>query len=74
MKTNTPVTSSVDVSPVTTLRTRTPVTALLAEDLLDDGVPDELHLRVGERALLQDGAGAQRVAAVDHGHLRWRSA
>jgi hypothetical protein len=41
---------------------------VVAEHLLDDGVPHEAHLRVGERPLLRDLVRAQLVAAVDDRH------
>src|SRR5690606_10902927 len=44
--------------------------AVLAEDLLDDGVPLDLDLRVGQRAVDHDLGGAERVPAVHDGDLR----
>src|SRR5690606_3393408 len=41
--------------------------AVLAADARDLAVPQELDLLVGERPLLHDLGGAQRVAAVDDG-------
>ena len=41
----------------------------VADDLLDDGIPDEAHLIVGQRPALERLAGAQRVTAMDHPDL-----
>ena len=46
----------------------TPVDLVLAEDVDDLAVPEEADLLVGERALLHDLRGAQRVAAVHDRH------
>ncbi len=42
---------------------------LVAVDVGDDGVPQELDLRVGERSILHDLAGPQGVPAMDQGDL-----
>jgi len=42
---------------------------ILAEDLLDDGVPDEAHLGVGEGALLRILEGAQLVTTMNDDDL-----
>ncbi len=41
----------------------------VALDALDDRIPDEANLLIGEGALLQRRPGAQFVAPVDDGHL-----
>src|SRR5690606_6762506 len=46
-------------------RLHAPDRAVLTDDLGDHRVPDELHLGVGEGALLRRLVGAQLVAAVD---------
>ena len=59
MKTNTAATSQRAIPRRVDVAQPDARNAILAEDLLDHGVPDELHLRLREGALLQDRAGAQ---------------
>ena len=42
---------------------------ILAENLLNNGVPNEVDLRNGEGSVLEDPAGAQLVATVDNRDL-----
>ena len=43
------------------------------EHLGDDAVPDHLDLRMIQRAVLHDRAGAQRIAAMDEVNLRGKA-
>ena len=40
-----------------------------ADELRDLAVPDDLDVGIGEQPVLQDLLGAQRIAAVDQGHV-----
>ena len=69
MATNSPVTGSVDVSPVVDVAHDDALDLVVAEDVVDACVPEELDLRVGERPVLHDLGRPQLVAAVDDGDL-----
>ena len=66
---NSPVASSRRVSPVTVSRSGDALQPVVAVQLDDLGVPGELDLLVGERAVLHDLGGAELVAAVHQGDL-----
>ena len=65
MKMNTPSVSCIHSSPVLTLRRRMPVTApSVADYLVSHRVPDDLGIRTGHEAVLDDLLGAQFVTPM----------
>ena len=69
MATNSPVTGSGRVLVGLDVADAHALDLLVAEDVGDDGVPQELDLRVGERPVLHDLARPQCIATMDQGDL-----